>query len=288
MCMAATATHEMWALGPNVLSFQFHPELPVAEAREKILGPLTAAGRLDSEAAAAAGHSFHTFVPHQAAMATLLRHFATHGFHSASAMAEEEVVDVTTQPDGAQGAQRLDAGGGASGGEVGVPEGEAAVAAAVADVVSHARAAFDAGMRQGLVDGGQLADMNRVAASSCAAASDAAEDLVPRSRAAQVCECVWGNVKCSCTAVIMMILSCDSDPRCSLARFLPQLFATCSQRLQAQAAGVQKALDGLPQLEALLDGLVRVVDDLDVRSRALERAAADAAARPPPSSQQQA
>lgn len=44
-----TAVHEMWALGPNVLAFQFHPELPGTLAHEKIWSAVSANGRLSPQ-----------------------------------------------------------------------------------------------------------------------------------------------------------------------------------------------------------------------------------------------
>mmetsp|Transcript_7158 Transcript_7158/g.12340 ORF Transcript_7158/g.12340 Transcript_7158/m.12340 type:complete len:380 (+) Transcript_7158:20-1159(+) len=83
---SGSAAHEMWALPPNVLSFQCHPELAAELALEKIWPTVTENGRLSAEESAQAKQSLTSVRATNAPMFALLRHFVSHGLTSSTSV----------------------------------------------------------------------------------------------------------------------------------------------------------------------------------------------------------
>ncbi|KAL6753893.1 class I glutamine amidotransferase-like protein [Haematococcus lacustris] len=77
---------EMFCMGSNVLSFQYHPEMHPDLAFTRILPTMSSSGRLSTEEAAEAAHRLQHVPPDAQAMAAALLHFVNHGLtHEAPA-----------------------------------------------------------------------------------------------------------------------------------------------------------------------------------------------------------
>ncbi|KAJ9505070.1 hypothetical protein QJQ45_020209, partial [Haematococcus lacustris] len=83
---AASTEVEMFCMGSNVLSFQYHPEMHPDLAFTRILPTMSSSGRLSTEEAAEAAHRLQHVPPDAQAMAAALLHFVNHGLtHEAPA-----------------------------------------------------------------------------------------------------------------------------------------------------------------------------------------------------------
>ncbi len=151
------------------------------------------------------------------------------------------------------------------------PSPKAAAAAAAAEctrrksaeeplgrLVAAAQAGVAAGLSHTLADCRQLAAMNGVAAGAAGAAADRAGELGQQCKDVHVRRTLPGGKLSAATQTALL-----ASPHTR--------FAVCGDDMsaQAQAQSVARVLDSLPQMEALLEGLTKVVDSLDVQSRAL-------------------
>lgn len=85
LASSATAAHELWALPPNVLAFQYHVEFCQSLAYQKIWSALSANGRLDVQEAAASEQALtRAPPPDSSAMVRVIQHFVRHGLGPAA------------------------------------------------------------------------------------------------------------------------------------------------------------------------------------------------------------
>ncbi|MEW5304121.1 MAG: hypothetical protein WDW38_003480 [Sanguina aurantia] len=276
LASSVTAKHELWSFGDNVLAFQFHPEMSCqvahakiwkADAIQKKMGPTELAA---SEASLLQGSDDAPVFLH------LLHHFVTHGLRpdphpppSSVHNPAQHTTPPAPAPSGNAGdtppcaAAALEQAGTGQGSTHRVGSGcdGATASGTAAGGTGHARDSLErSGVR--VVGEQQGSDQEGPRGQRLEELRVATGRLVDGVRDAFDA----GLQSCSLEYRLLTDMNSTAAAKYGEMADVAVAVAAFSSRLGDQSSPVQAALDDLGELESRLDGLMHVVDALDVAS----------------------